>query len=389
MKIVLLTYEAWPTTKAAVSRKVGGLNTIIFYLSRALSEMSQVEVRIACCCSTPERRQAEKTGSNVDEVVLGVNNAGLVRYLSEANPTIVHTAGSDAGSAMAEVRQSGLDTPWVHTNYATLAVRRAVVEKIPVEAALRDAVAECERLSLISCDRVIALSEVDKLETCAVFGIGEEKVEVSHPGVDSTIFTPGPSRGCEHLAVSAGRMSGIKDYPFLLRAFRSVVSQNRELPPKLLIIGGNESERQELGIAETVKQLGLETNVQFLDGMDQAELARYFRRAKVFVGSSKHETFGLLPLEARACGTPTVVRNNSSYVLLGENGHGGYVVDNQDEKDMANKIAGVLSLKFDAWQRMSEEALESSRRYSWLAMARRCMEVYRDVEKSRCQSAGP
>ncbi len=129
MKIVLLTYEAWPTTKAAVSRKVGGLNTIIFYLSRALSEMSQVEVRIACCCSTPERRQAEKTGSNVDEVVLGVNNAGLVRYLSEANPTIVHTAGSDAGSAMAEVRQSGLDTPWVHTNYATLAVRRAVVPK--------------------------------------------------------------------------------------------------------------------------------------------------------------------------------------------------------------------------------------------------------------------
>ena len=148
--------------------------------------------------------------------------------------------------------------------------------------------------------------------------------------------------------------------------------------------GGNSTERNGLNLPEQIKFLGLEPHVCFLDGMEQAELARYFRRAKVFAGSSQHETFGLLPLEARACGTPTVVRENSSYALLAESGYGGYLSDDQSESDMADKIARILSLDCDQWGRMSRDATDSARRYSWSVMARKCQEVCRDIiSKSR------
>ena len=173
-------------------------------------------------------------------------------------------------------------------------------------------------------------------------------------------------------------------FRFLLRAFQLVVRQSGKKKSKLLIIGGNSTERNGLNLPEQIKFLGLEPHVCFLDGMEQAELARYFRRAKVFAGSSQHETFGLLPLEARACGTPTVVRENSSYALLAESGYGGYLSDDQSESDMADKIARILSLDCDQWGRMSRDATDSARRYSWSVMARKCQEVCRDIiSKSR------
>lgn len=385
MKVVFLTYDAWPTSKAATSRKVGGLNTIIFHLSRALAKEPGMEVGVVCCYSKAKLSPAERAeGVRTDQIIFDANLNSLRRYLIEIKPDVIHTSGSDAGRIMAQIREDGFGFPWVHTNYATLAVRRVMVEKLTVIQALADETAKNERLSLKECDLVIALSEVDKREICAVFGVNRAKVTVALPGVDRSIFTAKGGVDREHLVVSAGRMSEIKDFPFLLRAFQLVVEQSGKRKPKLLIIGGNGAERYRLNLPAQIEHLGLKPYARFLDGMEQAELAKYFQRAKVFAGSSRHETFGLLPLEARACGTPTVVRKNSSYLLLAENGYGGYLSGDRSESDMADKIARILSLNRDQWETMSRDATDSARRYSWSAMARKCQEVYRDIiSKSR------
>ena len=398
MKINFLTYDALPTNRAATSRKVGGLNVIVFHLSRALAELLEIDVRVTCCCQSVGRRQFDSLGkvkvngivpndsfvqSNPEEYA--ARNADLLRrYFLKSKPDVVHTSGSEAGFVMAKVRHSGLSIPWIHTNYATLGVRRVMVERLPIAKALSDNTAQRELLSLKQCDRIIALSEVDRREICEIFGVDMSKVSVSLPGVDHRVFTPGRSRGREHLVLSAGRMSKIKDFSFLLRAFQLVIERECATAPRLVIIGGNQAEREELNLPAQIKLLGLEQHVSFLDGMGQALLAQYLQRAKVFAGSSRHETFGLLPLEARACGTPSVVRKNSSYASLAPNGYGGYIVDNDSEKDMADKIARILSLDDVRWEKVSHEAVESTRRYSWAAMAQSCADVYRDeVEKSQ------
>ena len=306
--------------------------------------------------------------------------AVLVRdYLSKFPYDIIHTSGSEAGFIMSLVRKSGLRIPWVHTNYATLTVRRVMTQNSSPAQAFSDSIARRELLSLQQCDCVIALSDVDKWEISSVFGIDKSKINVVNPGVDHSVFFWGRKHDRKPIVISAGRMSDVKDFPFLLRSFRLVINQMYDIKPTLVIVGGNRLERDKLGLLKQIENLNLQHQVRFLDGMDQKILAQYFRQAKVFVGSSRHETFGLLPVEARACGTPSVVRSNSSYISAVKNGYGGYFVDNEHEQDMADKIAYILSLGNNQWRKMSREALMSVQQYTWPRMAQGCIKVYKNI----------
>ncbi len=187
-------------------------------------------------------------------------------------------------------------------------------------------------------------------------------------------------------------MSKVKDFPFLIKAFRLALDTlPASVLPKLVIIGGNAAERDELGLPQLAESLELRQHIDFRDGMGQAELARFFLQARLFAGCSQHETFGLLPVEARACGTPWVVRTNSSYITTATEGHGGFFVDNHDEQDMASKIATILTLPEDRWERMSAAAAESTKHYTWTSSAQGCLAVYRDARRSLLENltAGP
>jgi D-inositol-3-phosphate glycosyltransferase len=293
-------------------------------------------------------------------------------------PDVIHTSGAEAGFAMALLRSEGIRIPWVHTNYATLTVRRVVVDGVEPREALADPYAQREQLCLTGCDAVVALSETDKVETVKVFGLAGSKVTAVTPGIDTDIFKPDKMQPAGHLVVSAGRMSPIKDFPFLLRAFRHTSSMLNH-QSQLIIIGGNQEERVVLGLPAIVKELGLSSQVKFLDGMPQAELARWFRKARVYAGCSRHETFGLLPVEARACGAPFVVRANSAYLDTCEDGFGGSFVDNTDEKEMGKRFAEILSLREREWRSLSEQAVESAKPFSWETAVAKNLLVYQQV----------
>jgi D-inositol-3-phosphate glycosyltransferase len=398
MNIDFLTYEALPTRRAATTRKVGGLNTIVYHLSKSLAALSGNNVTISCCGKDDNEAMAElPPNTKVIQIAskspsLSLSNSEescqtyahiLKQQYSESPPDIVYTSGSEAGYVMYLAKAHGLRIPWIHTNYATLAVRRVNVMGMTTTDALSDPVTQRELSVLNHCDHIIALSEIDKTEICEVFDITREKITVVHPGVDHSIFTPGELHNRESLVISAGRMSKIKDFPFLLRSFQLVTKflLSTTMMPKLVIIGGDKQERDDLGLPQLVESLSLKHCISFYDGMKQSDLARYFQRARVFVGCSQHETFGLLPIEARACGTPWVVRANSSYLSSATNGYGGFFVDNVHEQDMAKKISDLLSLSDRQWEKMSKAAIESASQYTWPKAAQNCMTVFVNVSK--------
>lgn len=394
MKICLLNYDGMPTVTGAVCRRVGGLNVSLFHLAKNLAQIPGVNV------STVFRREASGAEKieNVSPVSIPAGPAkvlsrenlevyipefteNLLRYIREANPDIVHTSGSEAGYAMSILRKGGLTTSWVHTNYATLAARRVVAFGLPKTEAVSDSIGRRELLCLEECDLVLSYSDVDRDEIHGIFDIPLTKIAKITKGVDTQTFkVTGDNSPRENIVVSAGRMAEIKDYPFLFEAFRQVCdlwSQAENL--SLLLIGGNSIEREGLGLTKLAQELDILKRIRFIDGVPQKQLASYLGRAKVFAGTSRHETFGMLPVEARACGTPFVVRSNSSYVETVRDGFGGWLADNADPLDMAHKISSILNLSDTKWARMSSDAIRSTEPYSWSVSAKECYEIYQKV----------
>jgi len=278
------------------------------------------------------------------------------------------------------LRARGIKIPWVHTNYATVSVRRSIIEGRTDKGIAEDVIGKREKECLQVCDHVIALSKSDQIETSNVFAIPLQKISVVSPGVDHSIFYPDQSIVREKIIVSAGRMSEVKDFPFLLRSF-SILKKLGDIDSKLIIIGGNSKERFFLGLPTLTEKLGVSDNVFFVDGVSQNILATYFRRASVFAAVSKHETFGLLPVEARACGTPFVARANSGYLSVANDGFGGYFCNNNSERDMAEKIMKIINLDQASWSHLSQQAESSAKEYSWLENAKKSSVIYAKVIK--------
>ncbi len=391
MRVCFINFDGAPTIKAAVNNRIGGLNTILFNLLKSVSLLPEIKTSVVYRDDGLSGLQEEIPGS-VKAILAGKQEVlsrsdleeaiplfvqGVKGFLLNEQQDVIHTSGSEAGIAMCQLRQEGITIPWVHTNYATLAVRRVIVEGMSSRDALSDMIGQRELCCLEHCDHIIALSEVDRLEVCQVFGISPGKVSVAWPGIDHNIFYPPRiNAGRAPVVVSAGRMSRIKDFPFLLRSFRILDYLNPSLGARLLVIGGNQQERESLGLHNLANSLRVSDKVAYLDGTDQGELAEHFRSAKVFAGVSKHETFGLLPVEARACGTPFVVRSNSSYLATATDGYGGFFSGNGSEEDMARKLNVVLSLSEGDWQVMSKAAYRSAQKFEWAQTAKACHEAY-------------
>lgn len=228
------------------------------------------------------------------------------------------------------------------------------------------------------------MSEVDRQETSSIFGISTAKITVAEPGINHEIFSPKNFSCRQPTVISVGRMSKIKDFPFLIHCFRQVVDLNPKLEGlKLIIVGGNERERFEIGLPQLIGHLDLGSKVEMIDGTDQRGLAEQFRYARVFAGVSRHETFGLLPVEARACGVPFVVRANSSYLTTAIDRLGGYFTNNNSEQDMADKISHILNLPHSDWAEMSHQAVESTKRFQWPKMVDKCLYAYHQILRSQ------
>ena len=81
-------------------------------------------------------------------------------------------------------------------------------------------------------------------------------------------------------------------------------------------------------------------------------------------------------MEARSCGTPFVVRSNSSYLATARDGEGGYFTDNNSEEEMAQKIGEILRLPFSEWQKLSRFAVKSTDNFSWRKSAEDYLNLY-------------
>jgi glycosyltransferase involved in cell wall biosynthesis len=137
---------------------------------------------------------------------------------------------------------------------------------------------------------------------------------------------------------------------------------------------------------DLVKKLGLEPWVKFLGRVPDEELHKLYVAARCLIHPAHYEGFGLPPLEAMACGTPTIVSNISS--LPEVVGDAALLVDPRDPEELAVAMQRLLS-DDDLHAELSEKGLQRARVFSWERAARRTLDVYRKVAEPRRAAPQP
>lgn len=228
-------------------------------------------------------------------------------------------------------------------------------------------------------DAIIAVSRAEAA-TISYLGAPAERVRVATPGVDHAVFHP---------AAAPDQRRGPREQPTVLLAARleplkgvdlaiSTLAQIEEqLRPRLIISGAPTAgfEGYDEHLRAHVTQLGLSRHVRFAGPMSRMELAGAMRGADVVIIPSHSETYGLVALEAAACGTPVLAARVGGLVDAVQEGTTGFLVDGRDPRAWAQRLTQVVH-DADLRGELGEAAVRFAREYTWDRMASAWLEVY-------------
>jgi D-inositol-3-phosphate glycosyltransferase len=214
--------------------------------------------------------------------------------------------------------------------------------------------------------------------------------------VDLELFHPIPREearrvlglpSARRIVLFVGRIEPLKGIDTLLRAIALIVPDIPRWQEDLsvMIIGGAPGAGDELVNAELARleclraELGIEDLVTFQGAKDQDGLAYYYSAAEVVVMPSLYESFGMVALEAMACGIPVVASKVGGLAFSVQDGQTGYLVPERDAEALAAKI--WLLLSDDARrQRLGRQAAHWARRYGWAVIADQIMDLYEKIQ---------
>jgi D-inositol-3-phosphate glycosyltransferase len=276
-----------------------------------------------------------------------------------------------------------LDLPLVATFHTLARVKAdAGIDDDPeLRARIEHEIVACADLMLASTG-----SERDQLEQ--LYGAATERIEIVPPGVDHEIFHPVDERrraeerrslglGTAPALLFAGRIQPLKGADLAVQA----LAELHDPDAVLLVVGGPSGPDGDLELArlhELSAKLGLSGRVRFVPPQSHAELARYYRAVDVCLVPSHSESFGLVALEAAACGTPVVAAAVGGLQSLVDDGVTGFLVDSRDPTDYAEPIERLLE-RPDLAHAMRTAAEARSRRYGWSMTAARLRRLYTDL----------
>jgi D-inositol-3-phosphate glycosyltransferase len=402
-KVAMLSVHTSPLATLG-GKETGGMNVYVRDLSRELSRRQigvDVYTRSQDPTAPPVSHELAEHG-RVLHVKAGpeqpYNKNQVYYHLDEFVSHIkTYQVGYDiifshywlSGIAAGSLRQYW-GIPYVQM-FHTLAAMKNRVAQSPAERDTEQRLT-CEGAIMREADALIAATPLDKNHMRWAYGAPPDKIEIVPPGVDLTRFRPIPPAEAKQfleipvhhkLILFVGRMQPLKGTETLLRALALVRRQEPGLVKDvcLSIIGGDPAQDSELELREFERlqalrsDLGIDEMVTFLGAKDQDTLVYYYSAAEMVVMPSHYESFGMVAIEAMACGTPVIASDVGGLSFSIEDGFNGYLVPGQDYKAMADKVR--LLLKYpDLGDQLGEQARTWVQRYSWVNIADEILDVF-------------
>jgi D-inositol-3-phosphate glycosyltransferase len=310
----------------------------------------------------------------------------FLRIVKSENYDVIHSHYWLSGKvAMPAAKELGI--PLIHTMHTMARVKNLnLAEGESPEPMIR---VQGETQVVDAADALIANTDAEGASLVSLYDACPDKVHVVSPGVDLYTFTPGESRSAARAVVGlpadalvvsfVGRIQPHKGPEVLIRATSELIKHSPLLRHKLVVnvmggaSGANTEEVDRL--KELSSWLGIDDVVRFEPPVARKDLAQWYRAADLVVVPSYSESFGLVALEAQACGTPVVATAVGGLRTAVADGISGVLVDGHDPKAWSSVIARLLQ---EPQRRvlLSMGAIEHASHFGWDATARGTLDIY-------------
>jgi D-inositol-3-phosphate glycosyltransferase len=320
-------------------------------------------------------------------------SAAFKETLSKENYDVIHSHYWISGKVAMPVSKE-LKIPLVHTMHTMARVKNLnLAEGETPEPMIR---VQGETQIVAAADALVANTDAEAASLVSLYEACPDNVSVVSPGVNLKVFTPGAGRATAreivgldkdaHIITFVGRIQPHKGPEVLIRSIAELVSHSPHLRTKLIvnIIGGasgaNQSEVERL--KELTTWLGIDDVVRFAPPVLREELPNWYRASDLVCVPSYSESFGLVALEAQACGTPVVATAVGGLRTAVADGISGVLVDGHDPRAWSSVLARLLQ---EPQRRvlLSMGAVEHASHFGWDATSRGTLDIYDRVLTAR------
>jgi len=406
MNIAMLSYHTCPLATLG-GKDTGGMNVYVRDLTRALGAMGiHVDVftrsqdehvphvlhdlgygnRVVHVPAGPEvPLPKQELADYIPQFVEGIDRFAQEKGI---HYDVIHSHYWMSGLAAISLSDMWRGTPILHMFHTLGEMKNRVARRGEErEGAYR---LEGERRVLKRADRIIVATEAEKAQLQWLYKGDLQKMEVIPPGVDVSHFYPIPKDearefiGLSHdqrMVLFVGRIEPLKGVDTLIRAMSYLEFQSVIHPVYLVIIGGepeanpDEITTEMARLQDLCDELAMGQTVVFLGKRAQDTLPYYYSAAEVLVMPSFYESFGLVALEAMACGTPVIASQVGGLAFLVKDGETGYHVPEGDPSALCGKLTLLLTDQ-DLRAKMGITAERYAQGYRWERVADQIANVY-------------
>ena len=399
LRIAVISIHTSPTASLGQNGN-GGLNVYVHEIATAFSDRGiATDIFTRCTPSDPEFEQLTPlsrviylpAGQDLDKYSLYAEVPGFANRIrqfavvEDLNYDLIFSHYWLSGEVACLLRPR-LATGWAHVAHTLGLVKNqtlAAGERPEPELRI-----QVEKEIAAQADLLIASTEDERADLVRLYGANPDHVAVVPPGVDLSMFQPidrDEARrtigyGAGRLLLFVGRLERLKGVEVAIRAL-ALLRDRAHDDVRLLILGedsrdGDESEKDRL--KELAAAAGVRDRVDFLGSVAHHELPFFYSAADVCVMPSYSESFGLVALEAQACGRPVVGSGVSGLRSVVRDEVSGYLLDSHDPAMYAERMGRLLNNP-ELAQQMGRRGRLLAQRFSWTRTADRLQSLFDGV----------
>ena len=405
-RVAMLTVHTSPLDQPGTG-DAGGMNVYVVELSRQLAARG-IEVEIFTRATSRDLPPAVEMadGIRVRHVVAGplegLAKGDLPAQLCTFARDVLRTAAAHPvgyfdvlhshywlSGQVGALARDRWGVPLVHSMHTMAKVKNASLAASDTPEPRARVIGEEQVVD--AADLLVANTAAEQQQLVELYGASPDRVRVIPPGVDLSLFTPGDRAAARRrldmaadavVLLFAGRIQPLKAPDVLISAAAELLARRPELRARLVVpvIGGPSGSGFDTphDLVALASRLGVADVVRFVAPVEQLRLADYYRAATVACVPLYNESFGLVAVEAQACGTPVVAADVGGLTTAVRDGVSGILVSGHDPVLYARAIEGLVTDP-ERLSRFQRAAVSQAGRFGWEQTASLTLAAYGDA----------